>query len=105
LIEVQNRVVNNHVVKPSRERDERALRSKQDIPSKQKSGIKSSETRKNSETTLRGWLNDSIKLHPLHGRQWGLGAVDMRLHDAERLAKPELQVLKLNSNDDIILDV
>ena len=52
---------------------------------------------------LRGRLNDSIKLHPLHGRQWRLGAVDMRLHDAERLAKPKLQVLKLNSNDDIIL--
>ena len=57
----------------------------------------------NSDTTLRGRLNDSIKLHSLRGWQWRLGAVDMRFHDAERLAEPELQVLKLNSNGDKIL--
>ena len=70
-----------------------------------KSGNKSSETRK---TLIRyrkdgGYLNDSIKLHSLRGRHWRLGTMDMRLHDAERLAKPELQVLKLNNNGDMIL--
>jgi len=57
----------------------------------------------NSDTTLRERLNDTIKLHSLHLRQWHLRAMDMRLHDAERLGKPELQVLKLNRNGNIIL--
>jgi len=71
--------------------------------SKQKSGIKSSETRKKSDRTLRGRLNDSIKLDPLRGRQWRLGTVDVRFYNAEWLAKLELQVLKPNNNGDMVL--
>jgi hypothetical protein len=51
----------------------------------------------------REWLNDTVELYPLRGRQWRLGTVDMWLHDAERSAKFELEVPKSNCDDNIIL--